>query len=223
MDDAPTPGPDDDASPGDHHAGGPGCVLGRFAAAEVEESILLLGELAAMGAELAARVHAQAMSAERVAPELAAMFNDLALTVRRTVALRLRIAEGALGPPRPRLAALPSKPEPVRDPASAAQAELREAVPVERENLLVDLHERLDDTMANKPADVVLRVIERDLRIGTAYVRANGGQVRPVTKSDIAARVVRRAADPPAAAGDGAPPPEGGPPLRPNRLGRDPP
>jgi hypothetical protein len=76
---------------------GGGCPhCGGLAAVADDADMQALGELVQLGTDLARAVYKQVMDAPRVTPDGPPMFDGLALTVRRTVALRLKLSEALL-------------------------------------------------------------------------------------------------------------------------------
>jgi hypothetical protein len=227
----PTPPAPDGAAEAANCLGG-GCPhCGALAAVAADSDMQALGELVAIGMDLARAVHKQLITAQWLGVDGPPMFERIAQAVRRTVALRLKLSEALLAR-RHREAA--------RHAAEAAQrqrtrAERKQQVRTEVEKVIAaqaapsvaqqlraDLHERLIDADREEDFDrmsvgEMVRAICKGLGITTDMpnyphrLAARTDLIRDLGK-DTPAEPAEPPADPPAerAANPPMPPDPGG-------------
>jgi len=153
-----------DALPDDVEPCCPHCVRGA-ADGQTGEQMRMLRRLAEIGMDMVERVHEQVRATRWVGTDDTYNMEILSRGVRRTIALQAKLLEdqrkrdrrGAAGPARH------DRPDTAPHPETARPA-APERAPAE--NLLVDMHERLDDpVIAQRPAAVIVAGICRDFGI----------------------------------------------------------
>jgi hypothetical protein len=161
--------------------GSGGLHCSALAAVAADPDMQALAELVQLGTELARAVHQQIMDAPRVTPDGPPMFDRLALTVRRTIALRLKLNEALLarfhreaarqaGQRALRQRTRAERKQQVRTEVEKVIAV--QAAPSVAQQLRADLHERLNDADRDENFDrmsvgELVRAICKDLGVTT--------------------------------------------------------